>query len=101
MGDRPPLIDVHLHLADPALGADLAGVLQRAGEAGIGRMVCNGTCEEDWPRVLELSERHRAVVPCFGLHPWFVSARSKAWRDTLEQYLDKVPSAVGEIGLDR
>ncbi len=64
-------------------------------------MVCNGTSEVDWQAVLELARQYEEVVPCFGLHPWFVKERSADWVARLEGYLNAVPSAVGEIGLDR
>ncbi len=64
-------------------------------------MVCNGTAEIDWQAVLDLSRQYEEVVPCFGLHPWFVKERSDDWVSKLEGYLDAAPSAIGEIGLDR
>lgn len=96
-----PLIDAHLHLQDPALAADLEGVMERARGAGVRWMVCNGTREGDWERVAELARRYEEVVPCFGLHPWYVRERSERWMKRLEGLLEAMPSAVGEIGLDR
>lgn len=79
----------------------LAGVLDRAREVGVRYLVCNGSCEEDWPAVLALARRYPQVVPCFGLHPWYVRERTANWREGLESFLDAVPSGVGEFGLDR
>lgn len=101
MAAPPRLIDAHLHLQDPPLIADLPGVLARAAAAGIDRLVVNGTREEDWPAVLALAQAHPQVVPCFGLHPWYVAARSPRWLQSLEEHLQAIPSAIGEIGLDR
>jgi TatD DNase family protein len=67
----------------------------------IARMVVNGSCEEDWPEVLELARRHPQVLPSFGYHPWRLKGRSVQWQSELKRFLDAVPSAVGEIGLDR
>jgi TatD DNase family protein len=64
-------------------------------------MVVNGSCEADWPDVLELARRIPQVLPSFGYHPWYVGERTKNWREMLLQFLGAVPSAVGEIGLDR
>ncbi len=64
-------------------------------------MVVNGSCESDWPQVLELAHIYPEVVPSFGYHPWYIRERSASWLNTLESYLDKTPSAIGEIGLDR
>jgi TatD DNase family protein len=95
------LIDAHLHLQDPELAPHLEAVLERAQSAGVERLVVNGTSEDDWSVVREMAARHPAVVPCFGLHPWFATERSGRWRRKLREFLESVPSAVGEIGLDR
>jgi TatD DNase family protein len=64
-------------------------------------VVVNGSCEADWAEVLELARVSQRVLPSFGYHPWYVRERTGAWRETLLDYLSRVPSAVGEIGLDR
>ncbi len=97
----PQLIDCHLHLQADALWPHWPAVLARARMQGVHGFVCNGTRETDWPRVLELARSEPDVLPCFGLHPWFVAERSETWLQQLEQHLLAVPSAVGEIGLDR
>ncbi len=99
--DRAALVDSHLHLQDEVFSGCLPEVLDQAAEAGVHRLVVNGAEESDWPRVLELARRHPQVVPCFGLHPWYVCGRSRGWLERLEFFLREVPSAVGEIGLDR
>lgn len=93
--------DAHNHLQEEVLIPHLPGVMARARQAGVRRMICNGTHEGDWERVLELSREYEEIVPCFGLHPWFVQERSARWVERLEEYLDAAPAAVGEIGLDR
>jgi TatD DNase family protein len=94
-----PLIDAHVHLQN--LGGELEGMLQRAAGQGIERFICNGTSESDWPLVAALARQHRQVVPCFGLHPWHADGASPHWLETLQGFLGAMPSAVGEIGLDR
>lgn len=95
------LVDSHVHLTDYEPGTDVGEIIRQAEAAGVGRLVCNGTSEEDWPKVRELSEQFPSVIPCFGLHPWFVTRRSENWLAALESYLQAVPSGVGEIGLDK
>jgi TatD DNase family protein len=95
------LYDSHNHLQDERLGEDRAALIDAASREGIVKMVVNGSCEADWPEVLVLARRYRQVVPSFGYHPWYVRERSGNWQQTLIQHLDAVPSAVGEIGLDR
>jgi TatD DNase family protein len=41
------------------------------------------------------------VIPSFGYHPWYLKERSPDWQKVLTQFLDTVPSAIGEIGLDK
>ena len=67
----------------------------------IARMVVNGASEADWPDVLALARRFPQVIPSFGYHPWYVKERTARWRENLAEYLEQVPSAIGEIGLDR
>lgn len=95
------LYDAHNHLQDERLAHCLEEILTACGREGIRRMVVNGSCEEDWPRVLDLVRRHPLVLPAFGYHPWHVRERSANWFDNLRRHLDATPSAIGEIGLDR
>ena len=41
------------------------------------------------------------IIPSFGYHPWYIHERASGWLENLVRFLDQVPSAVGEIGLDR
>lgn len=95
------LLDAHVHLQDLELEPHLADVLARAREAGVNRMICNGTREGDWAAVSRLAQEHPGIFPCFGLHPWHVDHRSKDWLAHLRTFLEQRPSGVGEIGVDR
>lgn len=95
------LIDSHLHLQDPVFVPDFADVLQRARDAGVETMICNATSEKDWDRVRELAAQIPEIVPCFGIHPWYLAGRQTGWQDRLSALLQDVPSAIGEAGLDR
>jgi TatD DNase family protein len=98
---RVRLYDAHNHLQDERLANVAATALDQSFAEGLSAMVVNGSCEEDWPQVLALAERHPEVIPSFGYHPWYVSERTVQWEEKLAGFLDKVPSVVGEIGLDR
>ena len=93
--------DAHNHLQDDRFGGQQKDLLTVCEKAGVARMVVNGTCEEDWPQVLALARGNKMVLPSFGYHPWHVYKRTPDWRKNLEKLLDTVPSAVGEIGIDR
>jgi TatD DNase family protein len=98
---RASLFDAHVHLQAPEIAARLDPILVSAREQGLAAWACNGSTEKDWPQVLDLGRRVSGIVPCFGLHPWYVNERSPGWLAALERSLDAIPSAVGEIGLDR
>src|SRR6516162_8850075 len=95
------LYDAHSHLQDERLASHLDGILAAPACAGIVRMVVNGSCEEDWPAVLDLSRRDSRVLPSFGYHPWYVHERTPDWQRQFLRHLDAVPSGIGEIGLDK
>lgn len=95
------LYDAHNHLHDDRLGPNKADLIDVAKQDGVVRMVVNGSCEEDWSAVLTLAKQHPTVLPSFGFHPWYVKERTSNWQQNLIQHLDQIPSAVGEIGLDR
>jgi len=68
--------------------------------SGGGFLVCCGTLESDWDRVLEIKRDYDAVIPSFGVHPWHVETLSDSWEKRLESYLQLIPAGIGEIGLD-
>ena len=93
--------DAHNHLQDDRFGGRQDQLLGECAAGGIRRLVVNGACEADWPQVLALARRHPLVLPSFGYHPWYLHERSANWLEELRRFLAAVPSAVGEIGLDR
>lgn len=96
------LIDAHNHLQDDWLAPHLDAIAAECARLGIGTMVVNGTCEDDWPRVSELAQRFPFVRASYGVHPWDVARRSPQWREALRARLVAEPrAAVGEIGIDR
>lgn len=94
-------VDSHVHLQADVFRADLPGLLALARTQGVSRWVCNGTRPADWPVVWQLAREHADVIPCFGLHPWYVTPHGTKDLASLIFFLDQMPSAMGEIGLDR
>jgi TatD DNase family protein len=93
--------DAHNHLQDGRFAGRQGELLDACEKAGVVRMVVNGARESDWPQVLALARENKIVLPSFGCHPWYLPERTPDWRKNLEKFLDEIPSAVGEIGLDR
>lgn len=93
--------DAHNHLQDERFAGRQELLLREAKDAGVVKMVVNGSCEEDWSDVAALAFQYREVIPSFGLHPWYHHQRSPEWLDRMTRHLQQQPSAIGEIGLDR
>jgi TatD DNase family protein len=94
------LFDTHCHLQNPALLNDIDAVLSRAFAAGITRMLCCATSENDWQAVIDLAALHDCIVPALGIHPWYMNDRSPDWLDKLEVFAKSSRAAIGEIGID-
>ncbi len=95
------LIDTHCHLGDEAYRHDLAEVLQRAGEAGVGQVVVIGESPEAADKALALAGSQPGLWATAGLHPHV----ARTWSDeTLGWLADRLKDprvvAVGETGLD-
>jgi len=95
------LYDAHNHLQDDRFGGRQTELIEACRKVGVARMVVNGSCESDWPQVLELAQRFPEVLPSFGYHPWYLAERTSQWPERLGQVIAMMPCGVGEIGLDR
>ncbi len=93
--------DAHNHLQDARFNGRQEELIRGTRAVGVTRMVVNGTRESDWQSVRELASKFPEVIPSFGYHPWYLGERTARWREILIEHVDSLPSAVGEIGLDR
>jgi len=95
------LIDTHAHLDYPDFEPDLDGVVARACEAGVKRIITIGTGIESSRRAVALTERFPNVYAAIGIHP----------TNVIEEGLDFLPAlrelalhpkvvAIGETGID-
>ncbi len=96
------MIDVHNHLQDHRFEGRQDDIIRTMKDIGITQCVVNGTSENDWTLVADLSTRHPDfIIPSFGLHPWKVAYASSDWLAILEKFLISFPhSTLGECGLD-
>lgn len=98
------LIDTHTHLDSFARRGELPAVLDRAGAAGVGRMITIGTDADDWGLYRELATAHPGSISyAAGMHPCSVDER---WEERFAQLGgfwggQMKPVAIGETGLDR
>jgi TatD DNase family protein len=95
------LTETHAHLDFPELAGDLPGVLARAAEAGVERVISIGTSLEGSRRAIALAERFPNVWATVGIHPSSVDSESHTHLGALRE-LARHPRvvAIGEIGLD-
>ncbi|KAI3904479.1 hypothetical protein MKW98_014659 [Papaver atlanticum] len=102
-GEMMKLFDSHCHLQDPRIHHLAPQIIRTAIESGVSHFAVNGVSEKDWSLVKKMSEDYpSSVIPCFGLHPWYILGRTPNWFNTLSDLFGSTPSAtVGEIGLDK
>ena len=95
------LVDTHAHLMDSAFDDDLAEVLGRAAEAGVGAMVCVGYDEDSSRQAVRLAEAYPQIVAAVGIHPNHAGAAAPGAFDRLRR-LARHPRVVGigETGRD-
>ncbi len=79
---------------------DIPWLEDRARIANVQYMVSCATMEENFEITAQLSKNFPSILPCFGVHPWFVDSTSGQWKNNLEHYLKSYPSGIGETGLD-
>lgn len=95
------LVDTHAHLTMPELIGDLAGVLQRAAEAGVSAIVSVGIDLESSRQAIGLASQNSQLFAAVGVHPNDCSNLDPEWLRQLRD-LARAPRvvAIGEIGLD-
>jgi len=112
------MIDVHCHLGDREFDSDLDDVVVRAKEAGVLACIVVPENINDFPRVLEICEKHKGFLfPCLGVHPaqnfrdenddQIIGTRSvDVSKDRVEEILSLIERhretivGIGEVGLD-
>ncbi len=97
----PVFTDTHAHLDSADFAGDFAQTLERAGAAGIHRIVTIGTSLESSRRVIALAEEYPNVFAAIGIHPNNVTQTTPDFVDQLrEMAQNRRVVAIGEIGLD-
>ena len=95
------LVDSHCHLDFPQFEGDIAGVLARARNAGVGRMVTICTRLRESPRVQAIAEAHAPIYFAAGNHPLNVGEEPEASvADLVALAAHPKMVGIGESGLD-
>jgi len=94
------LFDSHSHLQDKRLEPNRSSLIDECMAQGVVGTVINATCPDDWPRIAELAQQYPNLIPSFGVHPWYINTVPDNWRESLIKFLDQIPSAIGEVGID-
>ena len=95
------LIDTHAHLDYPDFEADLEGVIARAAEAGVTRIISIGTGIESSRRAVALTERFPSLYAVVGIHPTNVMEEGLDFLPALRELaLHPKVVAMGETGID-
>jgi TatD DNase family protein len=96
------LTDSHCHLASHRFdAAEVPGLIERARQAGVTRLVSLVTGLDDLPANLDLAAAHPEVSICIGIHPCHVHEAPADVIDRLRPHLaDPRVCGIGETGLD-
>lgn len=97
----PRITDSHCHLDFPDFEGDVAGLVERAAQAGVHRMVTICTKLRTEPQIRAIAEAHAPVFYAAGTHPMSAAAEPLATLDELLA-LAAHPKfvGIGETGLD-
>ncbi|MDP2913054.1 MAG: YchF/TatD family DNA exonuclease [Candidatus Omnitrophota bacterium] len=95
------LIDTHCHLDFKDFDGDRDEVIERAGKAGVAKIINVGSSVEGSRRALELAGIYDMVYATLGVHPHEAkTVTDKVINDFRSLAKDKKVVAIGEVGLD-
>jgi TatD DNase family protein len=94
------LVDSHCHLDFPELADNLPAILATMRDNDVGAALCVSVTLEDFPRVLELAERHANLYASVGVHPDYPDLREPSVSELAALANHPRVVAVGETGLD-
>ncbi len=94
------LVDSHCHLNYPQF-SDLAAVVSRAKEAGVGLMQTISTKRSDFQEVKRIASQHPEIYCSIGIHPHEAGPHEGiTLEELLEEAADTKVIGIGETGLD-
>jgi TatD DNase family protein len=98
----PSFIDTHTHLYDEQFDQDREEMVQRAIDAGVGKMYLPNCDSETIASMMHMVGKWpEHCFPMMGVHPCYIKENYKLELEIAESWLQKEKfSAIGEIGLD-
>lgn len=97
----PKLIDTHAHLDIEPLSHDIDGVIRRAKDAGVEKIITIGIDLKSSRKAIEIATAYEGVYATVGVHPHDAKHVQERDFSGLERLLSaKKVVALGEIGLD-
>jgi len=99
------LIDTHCHLDAAEFDADRAGIIRRAGDAGVQGIVIPAVGRMNFSTVRDLAHAFAGGAYALGIHPMYVRWAEEGDLDVLRKRVREAMDdprfvAIGEIGLD-
>lgn len=96
------LIDTHCHLNDEQLENDTKGIIERAKEHNVKKLVCVGASLSSSEKAVEIANEYDNVFAVIGVHPDDANTFNDEILDKLRELAknNKKVVAIGEIGLD-
>ena len=91
-------IDTHCHFDFPPFSGDEEASLQRAAQAGVGKIIVPATEAENFARVQALAEKYQPLYAALGLHPGMLEKHIDVSLDQLQQALERHPAKVVAVG---
>ncbi len=96
------LTDTHAHIDMDCYEDDWAGVIQRAKDNGVGKIIIPAVEPKDFNKIIQFTHDYDNIYCALGLHP---SEAQKFYPQMLEEIEDycinnKKIVAIGEVGLD-
>ncbi|WKY47993.1 TatD family hydrolase [Eubacteriaceae bacterium ES3] len=95
-------IDSHTHIDDEKFNEDREAVIERALEAGVGKMINPGADEDSSRRAVSLADLHESIYAAVGIHPHDAKTYDEKKHGELfsKWAQNEKVIAIGEIGLD-
>ena len=93
-------IDTHCHFDFPPFSGDEEASLQRAAQAGVGKIIVPATEAANFARVQALAENFQPLYAALGLHPGMLEKHSDVSLEQLQQALERRPAKVDLFGDD-